>query len=118
MIEFDGTRILRMNVDGIAYLDEAAVEQFIDFDDCYQNELKRRLNTPYWDDSQLEEYIKMTKRYKEVAICALPRTNAYDPYIEFYTEPRIRFKFATEDEWQKLYDHIESNDWRTYDLVF
>jgi hypothetical protein len=121
MIGLDGTRIVRMEAEGIAYLGAEGVEQFISFVVCYENELEGLLQSESWerykelnnlDDSHWEDCVERVKSYKKVA-----DRNIHDFYIEFYTEPRIHFKFASLDEWWKLRKHIEKSGWRTRDMA-
>ena len=121
MLVLDGKRIIRMTKEGIAYLDEEAFEQFIYFSECYENDLKRRLSADYWEklkqrnklnDSYWDVYIKNVKSSKEIAV------NIHELCIEFYTEPRIRFIFASQDEWDILCKHIHSVGWRTHELLY
>jgi hypothetical protein len=120
VLELDGKRIIRMTAEGIAYIDEDTFEQFIYFSECYENEVNRRLSAAYWekvkelnnlDDSYWDDHVERVRRSKEIAARSF-----HESYIEFYTQPRIRFMFESKDEWWKLRKHIDASGWRTFDL--
>jgi hypothetical protein len=45
VIVLDRTRVVRVEANGLAYLDEAGIEQFIDFEKCNERYLKRKLSS-------------------------------------------------------------------------
>ena len=143
----DGARIQRVTKEGLFYLDEAGQEAFINFKACYERRLakfmepenlkKFREANPGMTDEELEGSIQRRKRWKDVAdrnsIGGEPMGSA--PYIEFYTDPPIRFVFETKEKFNELRSSIEflsdmpsdsateeqweayrATRWRTYDL--
>jgi hypothetical protein len=121
----NGKQIQKITSEGLIYLDEKGEERFIDFLACYEKELQRFMNPDNlkriqdingFNAEQLEQSIQRHKEWKVVAdrsIIGEPIGTA--PYIEFYTEPLIRFEFDTKDEFQKVRHSIEQERWRTSD---
>jgi hypothetical protein len=113
----DGSRIQRITAEGLFYLDENDQEQFIDFQACYKRQfsrfmeperLKRYQEINHMTEEQLEKSIQRRKNAKMVAdrnVIGRPMGTA--PYIEFYTDPPIRFEFATKEAFNEIRMRIE-----------
>jgi hypothetical protein len=122
----DGKQIRKVTPEGVVYLDENGDEQFIDFAACYKNYFTRRTSPEEWEvikkvnnktDVDWEWYVERVKRWREVGgrqILTPPLADG--PYIEFHTEPSTRFKFETEQEFQKVRNAIGRTGWKTGDL--
>jgi len=120
----DGEQIRRLTKQGIWYEDDGR-EQFIDFTTCYENYVQESLSHEAWErikkannksDADWEDYVDRTRRFKYIGdrnILTPPWADG--PYIEFYTTPPIRFKFETEEMFQKVRNYIERTGWRTGD---
>jgi hypothetical protein len=71
--------------------------------------LKRYQDINHLSDEALEESIQRRKEWKDVAdrnsIGGEPMGTA--PYIEFYTDPPIRFEFETKEKFDELRSSIE-----------
>jgi|GEM_PF-1478558 len=124
-IILDGSQIRSVTAQGIAYIDDSGAEQFIDFAQCYESyfeEFKKpRLTPEAWERYKARNpaspqdwasYVERMKRFKGVGA-----RNISAQFIVFYTEPRIRFNFATQDEWWTVRLGIEKARWRTIDLT-
>src|SRR5262245_35766050 len=124
----NGEQIQNITADGFTYLDEDGNKKFIDFSLCYENYLKETTSPEYiarmkelnpqsqWDDDGVKKYIERRTKWRGIGernVLAKPWADG--PYIEFYTQPRIRFDFATEDEYRKVRYAIEQFGWRTFD---
>lgn len=114
--------IIEVTSEGIRYLDENREEQFIDFAECYQRYLDG-LNDPEHikgfkeanptrSDEELEANLNYCRSLKKVA-----DRDFTVPYIEFYTQPRIRFNFPNRDEYDEVIWGIRKAGWRTYDMA-
>jgi hypothetical protein len=121
--------------DGIVYLDSDGNEQFIDFEQCYQNHLKKclspegiedykRLN--HKADADVADHIASMKKWWVIADrnvlgdgVRVDKTVKYGlPYFEFYTEPRVRIEFESKDELWVMRNKLEREyHWRTFDLT-
>jgi hypothetical protein len=123
----DGARIQLITPEGLFYLDDEGKEQFIDFEECFQREFARftdphhlkkfREINPSMTDEQLQEDFEWRKTWKKIANRNFDPIDAL-PYIEFYTDPPIRFEFATVDAFHRMRFFIEKNThWRTADLA-
>ncbi len=125
----DGKQIRNITAEGLTYLDENGNETFIDFAACYTNDLNKSTSPSYiehmkelnpqsqWDDEGIQKYIEKRTRWKEIANRnVLGKPWADGPYIEFHTEPPIRFDFATADEYSEVRYTIEGFGWRMFDL--
>jgi hypothetical protein len=125
----DGKRIQSITADGLVYLNDSGDEEFIDFSACYSYYFKRATSPEYierlkdlnpqtqWDDERVKKYVERRTKWREIALRNIigdPWGTA--PYLEFYTEPCIRFEFATEDEYRETRYLIEQYGWRTHDL--
>jgi hypothetical protein len=121
----DGNRIKHITPEGITYLDDEGNEQFIDFAACYANYVKQKTSPEYWErikqlnnftDADWERYVQRIKSFKEIGnrnVLEMPWADG--PYIEFHTDPPIRFKFDTQEEYRKVISAIRHTDWITFD---
>jgi hypothetical protein len=119
----DGSQIREITSQGIRYMDADGEEQFIDFAACYDNYVKERLSPERWAlykelnpkaDNDWDHYVERIKSDKEVAQRNI--LSSRFPYIEFYTQPPTRFKFASEEAYREVRQAIEEAGWRTGDL--
>lgn len=105
-------QIQYVNQAGIGYIDEEGNFRHIDFESCYNNWLavQNQRNDPYYDDHSRQ----IAKAWK----CVGQRDRYADlPYIEFFTEPIIRFEFnSPEAGFHDLRRKVEKAGWRTSDL--
>ena len=120
-----GKQIQRMVAQGLWYIDDDGTEQFIDFAICYENYVQVALTPEKLEamkrasnksDTEWAEHFERIKRLKYVGdrnILTAPWADG--PYIEFYTKPPIRFKFATVEQYQRVRNYIERTGWRTGD---
>lgn len=102
--------IINVTLEGVNYLDEKGIQQFIDFETCHQNYIidrKKSLRSHYTDEEK-----EFWQRGKFVGVRV---TFRQPPAIEFYTEPRIYFEFPTIDEVWKIASRIKEVGWRTND---
>jgi hypothetical protein len=69
-------------------------------------------------DEELEKSIARIKAHREVAYRNFMggRDDA-KPYIQFHTEPPIRFEFATRREFDQICYSIKKAGWRTFDIA-
>src|SRR5689334_5503305 len=107
-ITISSKQVEEIRQDGIVYVDDNGVEQFIDFEQCYQNYLARHLSPEaiesyktlnHKTDKDVPKHIEETKRWTEVA-----SRNAFGmeivggdwvqglPFFEFYTSPLVRIE--------------------------
>jgi hypothetical protein len=100
----DSKQIIAITHDGLSFLDNHGNEQWIDFAECYQNYLRESLAPP-------------VERWKQVGVRnILTPPWADGPFIEFHTDPPIRFQFETEEDFYKARKTIEAGGWSTMDL--
>ncbi|MEO8607177.1 MAG: hypothetical protein ABI690_04815 [Chloroflexota bacterium] len=121
----DGKRIKAITSVGISYLDDEDFAQFIDFAECYANYARKQTSPETWErlkqvnnksDADWEWHIERVQKWKEIgARQPLTPPWADGPYIEFHTDPPIRFKFATKDEYQEVMTAITHTGWKTFD---
>lgn len=125
----DGKQIRGISPEGLVYLTESGHEAFIDFSVCHTNYI-RQMTSPEgiermkelnpqsrWDAEGVNRYVEKVTRWKEVGrrnVLGAPWADG--PYIEFHTQPPIRFDFATADEYAKVRHSMEQFGWRTMDL--
>jgi hypothetical protein len=120
----DGKRIQTITAEGLTYLTDDGEEAFIDFRVCHTNDFNRH-TTPKnieqmkawnpqdnWDEDGVKEYIERVKSWRKVA-----NRNILELYIEFYTDPPIRFDFATVEEFHAVRSRLEKLKWYTFDLT-
>ncbi len=122
----NGKQIREVTAAGIRYIDVNDVEQFISFAQCYQNYINERLSPETWEnhkkvnqqtDSDWDRYVERTNTYKVIGernVLTPPWSDG--PYIEFYTQPRLRFKFETSDEWISIVEAITDAGHKLFDL--
>jgi len=70
-----------------------------------------------WNDEDIKKYIEKVNQWKEVGrrnVLGVPWADG--PYIEFHTDPPLRFEFATVDDYAKVRYLVEQFGWRTMDL--
>jgi hypothetical protein len=121
----DGKRIKAVTPEGISYLDDEGFAQFIDFAECYANYVRKQTSPETWErlkdvnnktDSDWEWHLERVKKWKEIgARQPLTPPWADGPYIEFHTDPPIRFKFDTQEEYQNVISAIRQTNWVTFD---
>lgn len=112
--------IIEITSEGLLYLNEDEEKQFIDFAGCYQryldrlndpdNERRFREGNPAFNDEELDASLKRIKAKKEVGWRDFSLL-----YIEFYTEPPIRFDFSNLDEFHRVKGLVRKAGWRTFD---
>lgn len=122
----DGKQIQEITAAGILYRDDAGQVQFINFESCYQNYLRRVTSPEYverirqlnnFDDEALQKSIERSKAWKEIGTRnVLEPPWAEGPFIEFHTEPRVRFKFISVEEFRTVNEAIWGAGWQTTDL--
>ena len=102
--------IVTITPKGIHYLDDEGKLQFIDFEGCHRNNLKRieeRLGSIYTDEDRA-----FWQRAKYVGV----RYALSDPpAVEFYTVPQTRFEFPTRDSLSEVLVAVKKAGWRTND---
>jgi hypothetical protein len=118
----NGNQIREVTPQGIRYLDENNIEQFIDFAQCYADYEAAHLKPEHWivvkewnhwTDNDWDQYVERVKEWKEVGARNIA---AKKPYIVFYSQPHIEFEFETLEEWQKTVVLMQQVGYVTYDL--
>src|SRR5689334_7023715 len=117
----DGKRIQKITAEGLTYLDDDGKEQFIDFEACYQSHftnfmkpenLQRFKEINSLNDEKLQESIERHRAWKEVGIRQVLGQPWDDgPYLELHTDPPIRFKFATKEDYSFVVGSIHKLGW-------
>lgn len=112
--------IIEISSEGLLYLNEVGEKQFINFAGCYQRYLDqwndpdnvRRFKeaNPAFKDEQLDASLETIRKKKEVGW-----RDFSSLYIEFYTEPPIRFDFSNLDEFHRVEGLVRKAGWRTFD---
>ena len=119
----DGKQIKDITPEGITYLDDNGNEQFIDFAVCYANFVKEVTSPEHWEiikksnnytDEAWDNYRQGIERWKRVGQRDFV---AHPPYIEFLSDPIIRFEFETMDEFYQVEGRVRKLGWRTMDLA-
>src|SRR5262249_44220375 len=126
----NGKQILEIQADGLTYVDDEGNKQFINFAECFENYFHEATSPEYiegmkelnphmqWDEEGIKNYIEETYQWKRVGDrCILGKPLADGPFIEFYTEPPIRFNFDTVEEFHEILYRIKRFGWRTFDLT-
>ncbi len=129
MMIVDAKQIREVSPKGVVYTTETGETAFIDFSVCYANYVRKTTSPDdldhmtelhpqsQWDEEGVKKYIESRIAWKEVAYRnVLGQPWADGPYIEFHTEPPIRFKFATQDDFSKVIYKIRQFAWKTLDL--
>lgn len=116
----DKKQIKMINTHGITYLDASGQEVFIDFRECYENYLKRRLSSEGWhgyqenngqEISDWNTYLKTVIAWREVGW-----RNAEGFCFELHTDPPTLFEFEAVEEFQKMIYAIHYTGWATFDM--
>lgn len=102
--------ITKITQDGIDYIDDEGNQQFIDFEVCFQNNLKEKEKST--GSRNPEERRKLYQRMKYVGV---RYTFGEPPSIVFYTVPPTEFKFPTLDELYEVAYGIKKMGWKTND---
>lgn len=123
----NGQQIQKIEPAGLNYLDEVGKLGFIDFLVCHQNFVQRSTtpealeNVKEWNhmnDDDLNDYVRGVHEWRVVAGRYFSSSSDKDrPYIEFYTEPPIRFEFRSPQEFQRVIYLLKNAGWRTRDLT-
>jgi len=139
MIIISADQIKEVRQEGIVYVDYAEQEQFIDFDQCYQNYLRKRLTPEAHKRSQelnpsmpedYDSYCTRIRKWKEVGLRNSIGLNFTDgeanyglPYFEFHTIPPVRIEFDTPEKYN-AFEHeflkaawLEKSQWDTFDMT-
>lgn len=127
IIILDESSIIEATDKGILYQTEDGTKALIEFSACYENHLKmwsdperlehvKKINN--MEDERLARFITRIKQTKDVGKrnpLTLPWADG--PYIEFFTEPPIRFRFTnnTGDGYKHILDVIYKAGWKTFD---
>ncbi len=121
-----GVQIQDIRAEGLTYQTENGTPKYIDFSECYENyirwfmnpqRLERMKEVNHLTDEEMKKIIERRKDWKEVAFRnVLDPPWADGPYIEFHTEPPVRFKFMNKEEFWKVRSTIEQFGWKTFDL--
>jgi hypothetical protein len=105
-------QIKNVTREGIDYIDDEGTFQHLDFQSCYDNwyMLQSSRTDPYYDERSRQ----IAKEWK----CVGHRDRyASPPYIEFFTNPLIRFEFNSPEEgFHELRRKVEKAGWRISDL--
>ena len=125
----NGKQIRDIKAEGLTYVDDEGNEKFIDFAVCLDNYFRKVTSAQYiermkelnpqsqWDEEGIKNYIASRRRWREIANrCVLGKPWSDGPFVEFHTEPSIRFDFDTEEEYGHARSHIERFGWKTFDL--
>jgi hypothetical protein len=117
----NGKQIREVTAQGIRYIDENNVEQFIDFAQCYENYISERLSPENWEfhkkwnhktDTDWDEYVASIKSHKEVG-----KRNITDLTLKFFTDPSLKFEFDNLDDWHKVIGLIRRARYHTIDMT-
>lgn len=117
----NGKQIREVTAQGIKYVDENNVEQFIDFAQCVEDYQYEWLNPDDWEANKQkytdwEKLVQRIKRSKEVGWRDIGSPHK-KPRIVFRTRPRIGFEFDTEDEWYDTLETLKIGKYRTFDMT-
>lgn len=129
IIVIDGKQIEEVIEQGLWYVTDTGERKFVDFSVANANYIRETTSRDHiehvktlnpqrlWDDKAIKEYIERSLASRNVGNRnVLGQPWADGPYIEFATEPPIRFKFATQEEYGKVRYDMERFGWRTSDL--
>jgi hypothetical protein len=117
----DGAQIREITPEGLTYVDEEGKLQFIDFEACYQKHmtafmkpehLERYKEINYMTDEDLQARLELMKDWKEIGGRDL---YGNPPYIEFYSDPPVRFEFADVNEFHRVRYLVHKGGWHTFD---
>jgi hypothetical protein len=108
-------RTVNVTQEGIQYIDENGNRQIIDFETCRKNWVE------YVNNS--EDFAVSNLSISETSCVAWRDITHKPPYIEFFTEPRIRFEFkfslwclSPKQAFIRVQMKIVESGWTTYDL--
>lgn len=122
--EYDYSRIIDINSNGLIYIDDLGNKCFVDFSDCRRNWVKHVNISNEYSRNDLNE--EDTRCVGERDICANPK------YFEFYSKHKIRFIFQckkgfiakflhfqskSSKQFLKLQFDIKKVGWSTFDLT-
>lgn len=109
-------KIISILPEGLTYQNGEGDQIFIDFEECRINFLK-------WLQKENERTDEEMKNLNEKTKCVAVRNAFEEPrYIEFFTEPRVRFEFKKSwikdsyKEYRSLNTKIIEAGWKTFDL--
>lgn len=124
-IILDGSRIRSVTAQGITYVDDDGAELFIDFAQCYENYLKDMLSPERREtimrvnnmtDDDWDAWFEKVKKFKQVGRRQpMSPPWADGPFIDFHTEPPIRFQLSSIGEYVDL-SEMRNAGWRLFDL--
>ena len=129
------SQIKSITCEGLVYLDSDGGEHIVNFEDCYQNYLARRLSDEAFEsflkhnpgmlDGDFEKYSARVKddRLRYIANRNVLGDRLIDgkqqeglPYFEFYTSPPTIIEFQTREKLGEVRTKIEGEcRWRTLD---
>jgi hypothetical protein len=125
MITLNAKQIREVTPEGIRYVNEQGLEQFIDFAKCYQNFVKKWTSPEFWEqhkqvnnltDADWDRHVERVMKWKEIGRSQpLEPPWSDGPFVAFHTEPPIHFKFETLDEYMNLMSGILKTGWKTFD---
>lgn len=110
-------QIASITQEGMRYLDEDKQQKFISFAECYQNYLEKKLEPIYLEEMRkvnnlqekdIPQLIERIRSWKEVG-------KRGGRFIEFHTDPPVRFTFENVDEYRDVQAAIIEAGWRTFD---
>lgn len=135
-ITIHSSQIREITEKGISYVNESGSEGFIDFEECYQNYLKRWLNQDAYEEFKkinpnfvktYEEYAERKKKWKEIGRRnVLGSKYGYDkftfdsdnPYFVFHTTtPTVVECEKDTDQYRIVRNGCEKHGWRTFDMT-
>jgi hypothetical protein len=102
--------IIEITQDGIDYIDDDGNRQFISFEVCFQNNLKK-----VGKHIGLRSPEQRRKLYERMRYVGVRYTFEEPPSIQFYTEPPTRFEFATLESLYEIAYKVKKAGWRTND---
>lgn len=120
---YNKRNILVVTQDGLRYCQNKGQEIYIDFRVCRKNWVSQVNNSRDFSTSTLTEEQSHSVGWRDISV--------HPPYIEFFTEPRIRFEFSKPksgliryfqrllgqgDEFNKLEFSLRRFGWATLDL--
>ncbi|MEQ8674688.1 MAG: hypothetical protein RLP44_10200 [Aggregatilineales bacterium] len=130
------SQIKSITCEGLVYVDSDGGEHIVNFEDCYQNYLARRLSDEAFEyflkhnpgmlDGDFEKYSARVKKFKCVAdrnVLGLRfrdgKSESALPYFRFYTVPPTIIEFSTQGiKLGEVRTKLESEcGWRTFDLT-
>src|SRR5262245_44897051 len=108
----DSKQIQEVTDKGLRYVDNGGEARFIDFEACYQNYLREKTSAEFWEwfkqannktDAYWDKHLEMLDRWRQVGV----RNMLYGTYyIEFHTNPPIRFEYPSLDAYHEAANFI------------